>query len=145
MKHYYLMLPLLTALACNAPAQIGPAPATAPATTTPAKPAAFITWDKKLIDLGSVRQGEKRELFFEFTNTAGRDVRIDLVDACACTTTDYPRGTIKPGAKARIDATFDSTEKNASETIDVRVIFTENDEAGNPRVEVVQYKFELVK
>lgn len=103
----------------------------------------FVTWDKKMIELGAVKKGEKRAMFFDFTNTSGEDIQIEIVDACECTTTDFPRGVLKPGAKGRIDALFDSTEKTAPETIDIRVIFKNTDAAGIPKIEVVQYTFNL--
>ncbi len=63
-------------------------------------PPAFVTWDKKMIELGTVKKGEKRSMNFEFTNTSGADIQIDIVDACDCTKVDFPRGVIAPGAKA---------------------------------------------
>ncbi|GAB4491521.1 MAG: hypothetical protein OHK0019_11820 [Saprospiraceae bacterium] len=105
----------------------------------------FITWDKKMVDLGKVKKGEKRSLFFEFTNTSGADIQIDIVDACECTKVDFPRGVIKPGGKGRLDATFDSTEKDAPETIGINIVFKQTDAAGNPRIEMVEYKFEIEK
>ena len=129
-------------------AQPAPAPETQPARA--AAPGAltipsFITWDKKMVDLGAVKKGEKRTLFFEFTNTSGADLQIDIVDACECTKVDFPRGVIKPGGKGRLDATFDSKEKDASETIGINVIFKQTDASGNPRIETVEYKFEIAK
>ena len=112
-------------------------PAAAPVTQ------AFVTWDKKMTDLGTVKKGEKRNLFFEFTNTSGADIQIDIVDACECTKVDFPRGVIKPGAKGRIDAVFDSTEKDAAERIGITIVFKNMDEKGNPRIEVVEYNFDL--
>jgi phage tail tube protein FII len=105
----------------------------------------FITWDKKMVDLGKVKKGEKRTLFFEFTNTSGADIQIDIVDACECTKVDFPRGVVKPGGKGRLDATFDSTEKDAPETIGINIVFKQTDAAGNPRIEMVEYKFEIEK
>jgi len=108
----------------------------------PAKPA-FVTWDKKMVDLGKVKKGEKRTLFFEFTNTSGADIQIDIVDACECTKVEFPRGIIKSGGKGRLDATFDSSSKDAAETIGINVVFKQTDAAGNPRIETVEYKFEM--
>ncbi|MBV6439055.1 MAG: DUF1573 domain-containing protein [Haliscomenobacteraceae bacterium CHB4] len=113
-------------------------------TQTPQTPT-FVTWDKKMVDLGTVKKGEKRTLFFEFTNTSGADIQIDIVDACECTKVDFPRGIIAPGGKGRLDAVFDSTEKDAPETIGINVVFKQTDAAGNPRIEVVEYKFEIEK
>jgi hypothetical protein len=140
-----VLLATLSIAACKAQEKSAAAPVATAATpaAAPAAPAAFVTWDNKLINLGKVKKGEKRELFFTFTNTSGKDIQIDLVDACHCTTTDYPRGIIPPGGKARVDAIFDSTEKEASETIDIRVIFKQNHPNGDPIIETVQYKFEL--
>ena len=134
-------LTLLICLACNTAqqAQTSPASSTPPAKTKPA----FVTWDKKLIELGKVKRGEKREMFFEFTNTSGQDIQIDIVDACSCTTVDFPRGIITPGGKGRLDVVFDSTEKEAAETIGITVVFKNTDENGFQKIESVEYKFEL--
>ncbi len=105
----------------------------------------FVTWDKKMVDLGKVKKGEKRTLYFELTNTSGQDIQIEIVDACECTKVDYPRGTIAPGGKGHFDVIFDSTEKDASETIGITVVFKQSDAAGNPRIESVEYKYELDK
>ena len=106
---------------------------------------AFVTWDKKMVDLGEVKKGEKRTLFFELTNTSGQEIQIDIVDACECTKVDFPRGIIAPGGKGRFDVVFDSTEKDADETIGITIVFRETDARGNPRIESVEYKFELIK
>lgn len=134
-------LTLLICLACNTAqqAQTSPAPPTLPAKTKPA----FVTWDKKLIELGKVKRGEKREMFFEFTNTSGQDIQIDIVDACSCTTVDFPRSIIIPGGKGRLDVVFDSTEKEAAETIGITVVFKNTDENGFQKIESVEYRFEL--
>ncbi len=106
----------------------------------------IMTFDKKMVDMGTVKKGEKRETFFEFTNTGDVPLEIDLISACDCTTTDYPRRAIAPGEKGRIDVIFDSTEKEASEVIDIDIFLKQFDEEkGMPFMEMVQYKFELVK
>lgn len=111
----------------------------------PSNPAPFVTWDKKLVDLGKVKKGEKRSLFFELTNTSGKEIQVDIVDACECTKVDFPRGPIAPAAKGRFEVVFDSTEKDAAETIGITIVFRETDAAGNPRIESVEYKFDLEK
>jgi hypothetical protein len=40
---------------------------------------------------------------------------------------------------------FDSTEKEAAETIGITIVFTNTDKNGNPIIESVEYKFDLVK
>lgn len=98
-----------------------------------------------MIDLGMVKKGEKRSMNFEFTNTSGTDIQIDIVDACDCTKVDFPRGVIAPGEKRKLDVVFNSAEKDAAETIGINVVFKQTDAAGNPRIEVVEYKFDLQK
>ena len=117
------------------------------ATTTPAPLAqpAFVSWDKKMIDLGQVKKGETREMFFEFTNTSGQDIKIDIVDACECTKIDFPRGMIAPNGKGRLNAVFNSSEKDADEKIGITIVFTNTDKNGNQIIESVEYKFALVK
>lgn len=118
--------------------------AAVPAPTTP-QPTAFVTWDKKMVDLGKVKKGDKRSLFFELTNTSGQEIQVDIVDACECTKVDFPRGPIAAGGKGRFDVVFDSTEKDADETIGITVVFREMDAAGNPRIESIEYSFQLEK
>lgn len=146
-----LLVLLLHVAACSSAQKAATAPtavasSTPPAVTAPvppAKPAPFVTWDKKLVDLGKVKKGEQRKTFFEFTNTSGEVIKIDIVDACSCTKVEFPRGEIAPGGKGRLDVEFDSTEKETGETIGINVVFTNTGPDGNPRIEVVEYKFEL--
>jgi peptidoglycan-associated lipoprotein len=136
-----ILLPFLTLailLACNT---VQKAQSNTQDTTRPS----FVTWDKKVITLGKVKKGEKRETFFEFTNTSGQDIKIDIVDACSCTKVDFPRGVIAPKGRGRLDVNFDSSEKEADETIGITIVFTNTDKAGNPVIESVEYSFELVK
>lgn len=130
--------------ACNTPQKAQNAPQPPAVTPAPAKQV-FVQWDKKMQSLGPVKKGEKRNLFFELTNTSGEEIQIELVDACECTRVDYPRGPIAPGAKAKLDVTFDSSEKDAPETIGINVVFRNLDAAGNPRIETVEYSFEITK
>ena len=94
---------------------------------------------------GKVKKGDKRTLFFELTNTSGQTIQVDIVDACECTKVDFPRGPIAPGGKGRFDVVFDSTEKDADETIGITVVFRETDAAGNPRIESIEYAFQIEK
>ncbi|MBC7777609.1 MAG: DUF1573 domain-containing protein [Phycisphaerae bacterium] len=152
MKIQYLfqLLTLVVFLACNTGQKAQPAtnlPAEAIAKEGRQNPItkSFVTWDKKMIDIGKVKKGEKRTLFFDLTNTSGQEIQIDIVDACECTKVDFPRGPIAPGGKGHFDVIFDSTEKDVAETIGINVVFKNTDAAGNPRIETVEYKFEIEK
>jgi peptidoglycan-associated lipoprotein len=144
MKYSIFALTIMVLLACKTP-QIAQTTIPAQPSPTPAASTLFVTWDKKMVDLGKVKKGEKRNLFFELTNTSGQEIKIDIVDACECTRVDFPRGVIVPGAKGRFEVTFDSTEKEADETIGITIVFRETDAAGNPRIESVEYKFQIEK
>lgn len=96
-----------------------------------------------MIELGPVKRGEKRNMSYEFTNTFGENIQIDIVDACSCTTVEFPRRAIEPGKKGRLDVIFDSTEKEKGETISINIIFKNTHSNGVPRIEIVEYKFEI--
>ncbi len=108
-------------------------------------PPGFVSWDKKMVELGAVKKGEKRSFFYEFTNTSGENIQIDIVDACDCTKVDFPRGVIENGKKSKLNVVFDSTEKTESETIGINIIFKNTHPNGVPRIEVVEYKYDLTK
>ena len=67
--------------------------------------------------------------------------------ACECTeiVTDLTGKTFGPGEKGRLQITFDSSEKEESEVIDIDIFLAESDENGVPLMKTVQYKFDLVK
>jgi len=116
-------------------------------TTPSGTPKVELTWREKMIDLGAVKKGDKREMSFQFTNTGNQPIEIELVSSCECTTLEYPQfRTFKPGEKGGIRATFDSGQKDDSETIDVEVILRQSDpKTGNPITYLLQYKYNLVK
>ena len=106
----------------------------------------IMTFEHRVYDLGKVKRGEKRSFTYSFVNKGDTPLEISLISACDCTTTDYPVRTFKPGEGGDIKVTFDSTEKEESETIDVD-IYLENTLPGSPEPirETLQYKYELVK
>ncbi len=145
MKLFFPILILFVMGACSSTKTAAQQTPTAPAAVVVAANPTFIVWDKKKQDLGKIKKGEKRTLFFEFTNTSGGDIQIEIVDACECTKVEFPRGIIPAGGKSRLDATFDSTEKDIAETIGINVVFKNTDAAGNPRIELVEYSFDIEK
>ncbi len=102
--------------------------------------------DKKMVDFGAVKKGEKRMTTYTLTNKGTQDITIGSIDACECTTTEFERSLpIKPGENTVINVTFDSTEKEESETIEINIFFEQEDpETGYPLFERVHYKFELI-
>lgn len=120
-----------------------PAKGTVPLTD----PKIELTFDKSIVDLGTVRKGEKKEMTFQFTNTGNQPVEMEMVTSCECTTLTWPQGKVfKPGEKGTIHAIFDSTEKEIGETTDIDVILRQNDpKTGTPVIYKLKYKFGLTK
>ncbi len=106
----------------------------------------IMTFKERVVDFGKVKRGEKRTHVYEFTNEGDTALTISLVSACDCTTTEYPTETIQPGGKGSIKVIFDSTEKEESETIDVDIMLENTlPDTGAPIIEMLQYKYELLK
>ncbi len=77
-----------------------------------AKPKAVpvMTFDKKTINFGKIKTGDKPEVIYNFTNTGKKELDILIVSGCDCTELDWTRTTVKPGEKGFIKATFKSDE-----------------------------------
>jgi len=104
-------------------------------------------FDKTFIDLGAVTKGEKKIFAYEMTNTGKSAIEISYLDYCACTEVDYPEGKIlKPGESMVFDVTFDSTEKDEKETIEISVELKNIDpSSGLPYFFTLDYQFNIVK
>jgi len=102
-----------------------------------------IKFNTELIELGSVKKGEKVSDTFVFTNLGTETVQIDLVSSCECTTLDWSRGKIMPNEEGFIQFTFDSTSKTESETIDIEIFFINTDEEGDPIFKLINYSYDL--
>lgn len=84
-------------------------------------PVPVITYEQDTIHLGTMMEGEKRSLKYEFTNTGSKTLIIDLATACRCTALSWPEEPIAPGETGEITVEFDSTGFNGDvlKTIDV--------------------------
>jgi peptidoglycan-associated lipoprotein len=104
-----------------------------------------LTFEKEHHQLGDVLKGEKKTFKYNFENTGTEVIEIEIVSGCDCTTLDWTRGPIKVGEKGTIDVIFDSTEKEASETVDVDVYLKNiNPKSDSPYLIVLDYTFNLV-
>lgn len=72
-----------------------------------------ITWEKSSHDFGDIRQGDKVEHTYVFTNTGNEPLIITNVQVtCGCTTPKgFPRDPIAPGQTGEITVGFNSTGK----------------------------------
>lgn len=106
----------------------------------------FLSFDQRHIDLGKVKKGETRSGSFSFTNVSDEDVQIEFISVCECTEAKYPQSVIAPGESGQIDFTFDSSEKEESETITLDILLTNREPTtGYQVVESANYSFELIK
>jgi hypothetical protein len=69
---------------------------------------AIMSFEHKTRDLGRMRLGESKEFSFPFTNKGDVPIEIELMDVCPCTTLDWDRNPIAPGATSVIKASFHS-------------------------------------
>jgi hypothetical protein len=77
----------------------------------PTIPVAEITFRQDTIALGQLTKGARAPMVFSFTNTGTADLEIEIVTTCKCTSIDWPRDPIAPGATAEIRATYDTTNE----------------------------------
>ncbi len=104
----------------------------------------FMEFETREIDLGTITKGEVIDTAFVFTNISSEDLKIDIVDACECTTLDWTRTTIKPGKKGKISISFDSAKKDIVETISVDITLWNNDpKTGGPVMDGVSYTYDF--
>ena len=126
------------------------APAVAP------KPAAktgmpAMTFDKKLVEFGRIKKGEKRENIYSFTNTGDVPLNIDIVSGCDCTTLTWTETTVLPGGKGFVKAIFDSAKAEPEDlgkalVKDITIVLKENNPAnGYPIVEELSFKVFVAK
>ncbi|WP_312088809.1 DUF1573 domain-containing protein [Chryseobacterium sp.] len=75
---------------------------------------ADIKWKSETIDVGNIPQGKPKLIRFEFTNTTGKPIMIENVaPSCGCTTANYTKGEIKPGAKGFVEASYNAASAGA--------------------------------
>lgn len=105
----------------------------------------FIEFDKKLIDLGQVKKGDKVDAQFTFTNISNEDVIVELVSTCDCTDADWPYDPIPPGEEGTISFTFDSAKKDKIELLSLDVILQNVDaKSGEQVFDILEFKYEFV-
>lgn len=83
-----------------------------------------ITWENTSHDFGDILQGEKVEHAFQFTNTGTEPLVITNIEVtCGCTTPKgWPRDPVKPGDRAEILISFNSSGKYGRQNKVVTVI-----------------------
>lgn len=86
------------------------------------RPKTKMKFKKMVHDFGKMKEGEKREYDFAFTNTGKEDLVIeDCKGSCGCTVPDWPKDPIKPGQSATINVKFDSDKKEKDQEKSVTI------------------------
>jgi hypothetical protein len=69
-------------------------------------------FEKEVLKLGKVKEGEVLNFEFPFTNSGTEPLFItDIKVACTCTKFEYPKSPVAPGEKALIKVSFDTKNK----------------------------------
>jgi hypothetical protein len=107
------------------------------AQTASTKAGAVIKFEKSTHDFGDIKQGDKVEESFSFTNTGTEPLVITNVEVtCGCTAPKWPRDPIAPGGKAEILVVFNSANKSGAQNKVVTVVSN----AVNPEEALIKFK-----
>lgn len=78
--------------------------------------------EKGIYDFGQMTEGDTVEHSFEFTNTGEFPLIINNITAsCGCTTPEWPREPVAPGAKSSIRVRFNSRGKQGEQSKTITV------------------------
>lgn len=81
-----------------------------------------IEFESKLIDYGTIKQGENGVRFFKFTNTGNQPLIItNCKGSCGCTVPQCPTKPVLPGQSGEIQVKYDTNRKGPfSKTVTVK-------------------------
>lgn len=73
-------------------------------------------------DFGTIKQGEKIEHLFKFTNDGESPLVISNIQAsCGCTTPDWSKKPVKPGEEGYVKVSFNSAGKSGAQSPTVTI------------------------
>lgn len=125
------------ALAAPAAADGGTAMAE-PASNMPLTTVEFISDNHSF---GDIPEGDKVSHTFKFKNTGDNPLKIENVKpSCGCTTPDWSREDVAPGAEGFVTVEFDSKGKTGQQKKSVTVTFANTD----PKNKMLQFEGEVV-
>ncbi len=89
----------------------------------PTKKLARLTLEDPKYNFGTIKEGVIIKRDFRFTNTGNDDLLIEIATgSCGCTVPEWPVLPIKPGQTEVIHVTFDSTDKDGDERVEVTIV-----------------------
>jgi hypothetical protein len=93
-----------------------------PAETAPPGPKTTVKFSEENYNFGTVKEGEKVQHIYKFTNTGTNPLTItDAKGSCGCTVPQWPKEPIAPGATGEIKVEFDSKGKPGKQSKTVTV------------------------
>lgn len=80
-----------------------------------AQDAPEISFDKEVIDFGTIKKGSDGTRYFIVKNKSKSETLIikNAVGSCGCTVPTYPKGPILPGKEAKIKVQYDTQRVGA--------------------------------
>lgn len=109
-----------------------------------------MTFDKKTINFGKIKTGDKPEVIYNFTNTGNKDLDIEIVSGCECTELEWTTTTVKPGEKGFIKAIFNSEKtddddhkRQVKKTIDI-ILKQTHPSNDYPLVEILNFEVFII-
>lgn len=116
-----------------------------PTNTVKKKDTSTMSFDQRVIDIGVVKKGEKKEVEYTFTNTGTEDIAISQVSTCDCTEVlKRPYLPVKPGETGTIKVLFDSNKKDEVEPVEIDIWLEKEDpNTGMPVLERIEYIFKF--
>jgi hypothetical protein len=92
-------------------------------------------------NFGEIPEGDKVSHTFKFKNTGSNPLKVENVKpSCGCTTPDWSREEIAPGAEGFVTVEFDSKGKNGVQKKSVTVTFANTD----PKNKMLQFQGEVI-
>jgi hypothetical protein len=113
-------------LASGTPQPVGeqgkPTPQSTVGEKSKALPKTTIKWEQMSHDFGKVKQGDRVEYTFKFTNVGTEPLIVeDCKAGCGCTVPTWPKEPVLPGKSEVIRVSFNSAGKQGPQTKDVTV------------------------
>lgn len=103
-------------------------------------PITTVEFPEESFNFGEVAEGDKVEHVFKFKNTGSNPLKLNNVKpSCGCTTPDWSKEEIAPGAEGFVKVEFDSQGKRGVQKKSVTVTFDNTD----PKNKILSFSAEV--
>lgn len=99
-----------------------------------------ILWATKEYNIGTVKEGDKKEFDFKFKNVGKSPLQItNAQPSCGCTVPDFPKAPIPPGGEGKIHVVYNTIGKPG--IVNKSITITANTD---PSIEVLYITGEVI-